>query len=580
MDPYSRPESTPSDLSPSRRRVELDALVLDSARPVATVCALSLGAYAIADAALPLPESRASLSVLAGVGSILLFVLRSVLRRAKLAPSWGHPIVAGLAVVLIAFGGASFALSREPQQTTLIALVVLASGMVLLSEAWLALVIGAAWAAWLTAWHVLPVFPEAPMHVATLATASMLTAAVHEMRVRALYRMQSARVLESHNRVQADRMVHEARQGEERFRKLSEATFEAILLHREREVIDANPTFGEIFGYPPAETKGADLLRFFAPESHELVLSRLALAEGTQYEAVGLRRDGSRVHVEIRARPIPYEGKLVRVSAIRDVSRRKRRDAELAKTVAELRRSNQELEDFAYVASHDLRAPLRTIGSFAEILTAEHAGHLDPEGREHLERIVQAVRRMERLLGDLLEYSRVGTRGKVFERVDVGGVLDTAVSNLKAAVAESGAEVTWRGLPHVSGDEVQLVQLFQNLVGNAIKFRGAEAPRVVVSARRDDDRWELSVADNGIGIDPAHFDRIFNIFERLHPESAYAGTGIGLAICKRIVERHGGRISVVSAPGKGATFVFTLPAEHLRHTRAEDTAELALKLPG
>jgi PAS domain S-box-containing protein len=580
VDPYSRPEFTPSDLSPSRRRVELDALVLDSARPVATVCALALGAYAIADAALPMPEGRASLSVLAGVGSLLLFVLRSALRRAKLSPSWGHPIVAGLAVVLIAFGGASFALSGEPQQTTLIALVVLASGMVLLSEAWLALVIGAAWAAWLTAWHLLPVFPEAPMHVATLATASMLTAAVHEMRVRSLHRMQSTRVFESHNRVQAERAVHEARQGEERFRKLAEATFETILLHDEREVMDANANFGETFGYEPSDAKGTDLLRFFAPESHELVLSRLALAEDTQYEAVGLRRDGVRVHVEIRTRPIPYEGKLVRVSAIRDVSRRKRRDAELSKTVAELRRSNQELEDFAYVASHDLRAPLRTIGSFAEILTADHAGHLDPEGREHLERIVQAVRRMERLLGDLLEYSRVGTRGKVFERVDLGGVLDTAASNLKAAAAESGAEVTWRNLPHVSGDEVQLVQLFQNLVGNAIKFRGAEPPRVVVSARRDDDRWELSVADNGIGIDPAHFDRIFNIFERLHPESAYAGTGIGLAICKRIVERHGGRISVVSAPGKGATFVFTLPAEHLRHTRAEDSVEAASKAPG
>jgi len=578
VEPAAKPEPS-TDLSPSRRRVELDKLVLESVRPVATVCALSLGAYAIADAALPVPGNRWPLAIIAGVGALLLLSMRILLSRARMPASWGHPIVAALASVLVVFGGASFAISHEPQQTTLIALVVLASGMVMLSEGWLALVIGVAWASWAGAWYMLPSFPEAPMHVATLATASALSAAVHEMRMRALHRMQSARVLESHNRMQMERSVHEARQGEERFRKLSEATFEAIVIHRQREVLDANPTFGEIFGTPAGEAKGNDLLRFFAPESHDQVLSRLALAEGTQYEAVGLRPDGTRVFLEIRARPIPYEGQLVRVSAIRDISRRRQRDAELAKTLTELRRSNQELQDFAYVASHDLRAPLRTIGSFAGILRDDFSEKLDEEGREHLERIVAAVRRMERLLGDLLEYSRVGTRGKPFERVDLGAVLETVLSNLKAAIEESGATITWQGLPHVSGDEVQLVQLLQNLLGNAIKFRASEAPRIVVSARREADRWEISVADNGIGIDPTHFDRIFNIFERLHAESAYPGTGIGLAICKRIVERHGGRIFVTSEPGQGSTFTFSLPAEHVRHSRAEDTAELVLKLP-
>ena len=568
----SLPRLEPASTSPSpwRRKAEIDALVLDSAKPVTTVCALSLGAYALADAALPDPVHRWPLSLLAGAGALSLLVLRVVLGRARLTPTWGHPILAALAIVLLLFGGFSFALSREPQQTTLISLVVLAAGMIMLSEGWLALVVLMAWGSWGVAWYLLPPFPEASLHVATLATASALTVAVHEMRTRTLRRMQSARVREDHDRVQMERTVHEARQGEERFRKLSEATFEAIVIHRDREILDVNPTFAEVFRYAPEEARGADLLRLFETDSHEVVVSRLALAEGSQYEAVGLRRDGSHVFLEVRTRPIPYEGQLARVSAIRDVSRRKRRDAELAKTVAELKRSNQELQDFAYVASHDLRAPLRTIGSFAGILRDDHGGQLDLEGREHLDRIVGAVRRMESLLSDLLEYSRVGTRAKAFDRVDLGQVLETVVSNLKAAVEESGATVGWQQLPHVSGDDVQLVQLFQNLVANAIKFRGKDAPIVRVGARRQGERWELWVTDNGIGIEPQHFERIFNIFERLHPESAYPGTGIGLAICKRIVERHGGRIRVESEPGKGSTFGFTLPAEHLRHTRASD----------
>ncbi len=569
MQPLPSQETPSPTLSPSRRRVEIEALVLESAKPVTTVCALSLGAYALADASAPEPLSRWPLAVFASAGALLLLGLRVALSRAKLPPSWGHPIVAGLAVVLVIFGGASFAISHEPQQTTLIALVMLAAGMIMLSEGWLTLVVVVAWAAWGAAWYLLPPFPEAPMHVATLATASALTAAVHEMRMRTLRRMQSARVREDHDRVQMERTVHEARQGEERFRRLSEATFEAIVIHHEREILDVNPVFSEIFLYSRDEARGSDLLRLFLPEVHEVVLSRQT-AEFSSYEAVGLRKNGSHVHLEVRTRAIPYGGQMARVTAIRDVSRRKRRDAELSKTVAELQRSNQELQDFAYVASHDLRAPLRTIGSFAGILRDDHAEQLDAEGREHLGRIVSAVRRMENLLSDLLEYSRVGTRGKAFDRVELDQVLETVASNLKAAMEESGAQVTWAHLPPVSGDDVQLVQLFQNLVGNAIKFRGSEAPRVHVDARREGDRWELTVSDNGIGIEPQHFDRIFNIFERLHPESAYPGTGIGLAICKRIVERHGGRIYVESEPGKGSRFVFTLPAEHLRHTRASD----------
>ena len=232
----------------------------------------------------------------------------------------------------------------------------------------------------------------------------------------------------------------------------------------------------------------------------------------------------------------------------------------LVRQTRELERSNQELEQFAYVASHDLREPLRTVTSFTQLLEDEYGTALPGEARRYMNYIVDGNRRMRMLIDDLLSLSRVGSRAARQEPVPMDEVVQEAVHALSQAIEESGASVEFGDLPTVQGDRVQLVQLFQNLIGNALKFRKAEAPRVVISATRDENWWQFAVADNGIGIERKYFDRIFVIFQRLHGRGEYTGNGIGLAICKKIVERHGGLIWVESEVGSGATFYFTMRA--------------------
>lgn len=239
-----------------------------------------------------------------------------------------------------------------------------------------------------------------------------------------------------------------------------------------------------------------------------------------------------------------------------------RRRAELALQahVTELARSNEELQQFAYVASHDLQEPLRMVASYTQLLARRYKGRLDTDADEFIGFAVDGVNRMQRLIQDLLAYSRVGTKGHEFKPLQAGPVLDKVLVNLQPLLAESGGSVTQGPLPQVLADETQLGQLLQNLVGNAVKFRGTAPVRVRVEAERQADVWRFTVADNGIGIEPQYFERIFIIFQRLHNKEDYPGTGIGLAICKKIVERHGGRIGLESQPGQGTTFWFTLPA--------------------
>jgi light-regulated signal transduction histidine kinase (bacteriophytochrome) len=240
---------------------------------------------------------------------------------------------------------------------------------------------------------------------------------------------------------------------------------------------------------------------------------------------------------------------------------RQRAETALQQQAVELTRSNRELGQFAYVASHDLQEPLRMVASYTQLLARRYKGKLDSNADEFIGYAVGGVNRMQRLLDGLVAYSRVETRGGLLKPTTCQAALDGAISNVQLAVEESDAEVTYDSLPIVMADPVQLTQLFQNLLANAIKFRKKdEPPRIHCSAKRRGEQWMLSVCDNGIGIDRQHAERIFLIFERLHTEAEYPGTGVGLAICKKIVERHGGEIWVESERGQGATFFFTLPA--------------------
>jgi signal transduction histidine kinase len=226
---------------------------------------------------------------------------------------------------------------------------------------------------------------------------------------------------------------------------------------------------------------------------------------------------------------------------------------------ADLTRSNKELEQFAYVASHDLQEPLRKVSSFAQLLAARYQGKLDADADEFISYMVDGARRMQILIQNLLAYSRLGRKGQAHAPIEANDVLKQALANLQGAIDESGAVITCDSLPTVLGDESQLVQLFQNLIGNAIKFRGAEKPSIEVRVEPTGQTWTFAVRDNGIGIDPQFAERIFVIFQRLHSQAEYPGTGIGLAFCKKIVERHGGRIWLEPQVGQGATFCLSLP---------------------
>lgn len=249
-----------------------------------------------------------------------------------------------------------------------------------------------------------------------------------------------------------------------------------------------------------------------------------------------------------------------RACARRIVDRERRLGEEaIQATTAKLRQSNRDLAQFASVASHDLKEPLRMVASFTELLARKYRGKLDADADEYIGFAVDGAKRMQVLVDDLLQYSRITSQGRPPERSAAGEALALAILNLQGAIRESSAVITHDPLPLVDADASQLAMLFQNLLGNAIKFRGPAPPRIHITATREEQVWHFTVTDDGIGIDPRHHQRIFEIFQRLHTRAEYPGTGIGLALCKRIVERHGGRIWVGSEPGQGTIFHFTLP---------------------
>jgi PAS domain S-box-containing protein len=348
-------------------------------------------------------------------------------------------------------------------------------------------------------------------------------------------------------------------------RSLIEASLDPLVtISPDGRVTDVNAATEKVTGYSRAELIGTDFSNYFTDPDKAREGYMQVFKEGsvTDYPLQIRRRDG---HVT----PVVYNASVYRdeagrvtgvFAAARDVTELNRAEEALKQQIVEVERSNAELQQFAYVASHDLQEPLRMVASYVKLLDRRYRDKLDADGVDFINYAVEGSTRMQQMINDLLAYSRVGTKGKLFEPTDLELTFKQALENLRVSIAESNAVVTHDPLPTIMADDVQILQLFQNLIGNAIKFRSADrSPAVHVSAKKKGGAWEFSVSDNGIGIEPEYFDRIFIIFNRLNTRPEYPGSGIGLAICKKIVERHGGRIWVESKPGKGSRFSFTIP---------------------
>ena len=376
-------------------------------------------------------------------------------------------------------------------------------------------------------------------------------------------------ILEINQDVTAARRAEQAlRDSEERFRLLVDGArdYAQFLLTPHGLVSTWNLGAERLKGYASSEVIGQHFSRFYTPEDVRAgipeQLLRMAAAEGRVHtEGWRVRRDGSRFWAEVEITALRNdETSDVRGFAklTRDMTQRKESEEHLQQVAAELARSNAELEQFAYIASHDLQEPLRMVASYTQLLRRRYAAKLDADADEFIGYAVDGALRMQALINGLLTYARVGTRPLELVAVDANQIVDAVVADLAAAVADSGATISREPLPTVMADATQLHQLFQNLIANAIKFHGAVPPVVLINAQPLPDEWVFSVRDQGIGIPPESQERIFMIFQRLHTREEYQGSGIGLAVCKRVVERMGGRIWVESQPGVGTTFFFSL----------------------
>jgi PAS domain S-box-containing protein len=360
---------------------------------------------------------------------------------------------------------------------------------------------------------------------------------------------------------------HELKETQEYLENLLECASAPIIVWNSDLLITRyNRAFEVLTGRSAREMLGQPLHLVFPGENKALSTAILeSTSMGNQMEAIEipiLRADGSiRIVLWNSAGLYAADGTtlLATIAQGQDISERIAAEKQLLKANQELARSNSELERFAYVASHDLQEPLRMVTSYLQLIVRRYRDRLDGDALEFINYAVDGAVRMKTLINDLLAYSRVGTRAKEFTRTDCALVLERVLTTLKVSIEENQAQITFDNLPCVMADEGQIEQLLQNLIGNAIKFHGKGTPKIHVGLRQRDRSWIFSVRDNGIGIDPQFFDRIFIIFQRLHSREDYQGTGIGLAISKRIVEKHGGEIWVESTPGQGSTFYFTLP---------------------
>ena len=354
----------------------------------------------------------------------------------------------------------------------------------------------------------------------------------------------------------------ELEKSEELFKVLFYRSSIGIYIVQDRHFRLVNHQFAGLAGYNEDELVGLNPMKLVHAEDRNAVRENaVKMLKGelsSAYEFRMVTKSAKIKWVMETVAPIFYQGERATLGNLTDITDRKQAEERLRQITIEMQRSNTELGQFAYVISHDLQEPLRMVSSYTQLLARRYQSKLDADADEFITYAVDGAKRMQALLGDLLEYSRIGTRGKPFSLTDSEDIIKQAMANLKIAIEESGALVSYDTLLAIMADEGQLVQLFQNLIGNAIKFRGQEPPRVHISAERRRKVVIFSVRDNGIGIDPQHSKSIFEIFRRLHTREEYPGTGMGLSICKKIVERHGGNIWVQSRPGEGSTFYLTI----------------------
>jgi len=358
------------------------------------------------------------------------------------------------------------------------------------------------------------------------------------------------------------------RESEGRLRAIVETAVDGIItIDEQGRVTSFNPAAVKLFGYAPEEVLGKNVnLLMPSPyhDEHDGYLSNHLITGvkkiiGIGREVTGRRKDGTVFPMDLSVSETILGSRRIFTGIVRDISQRKAAEENMARQAEELARSNVELERFAYVASHDLQEPMRTVRSFAQLLQRRYGPTLTGDAQEYLRFLTDGVQRMHTLINDLLAYSRVHSQGAAFSPVDSNDVFARVLANLQASIRSHQGEVTVEKLPLVIADSTQLGQVFQNLLANALKFQGPQPPRIHVSAGETPNEWVFTVKDNGIGISPEYFERIFIIFQRLHTIEEYGGTGIGLAICKKIVERHSGRIWVNSELGKGSSFSFSIP---------------------
>jgi PAS domain S-box-containing protein len=355
---------------------------------------------------------------------------------------------------------------------------------------------------------------------------------------------------------------------ERRFRSCFEhAAVGMAMISQDGKFLEVNSALAEITGYSPDELVRMSFTDITHPDEQERSeqLHKQLITGELPYittEKRYIRKTGDPIWVRLSASVVRDEGSnpMNTISLVEEITYRRQAEDALAAQAAELARSNADLQQFAWVTSHDLREPIRTLIAFSQLLQTRYRNNLDEQGAQALDFIQTSAKRMDSLVRDLLTYSRVvNTEQQAFSRVSLNSALDWAVSNMQATIKDAHAIVRSADLPEVVGDEVQLVQLLQNLLSNAVKYAMRPDPVVEITAAVLDGEVEVSVKDNGAGIDPRYHERVFGLFKRLHGADVQ-GTGLGLAICRKIVERHGGRIWVESQPGQGATFKFTLPA--------------------